>query len=419
MTADGAGLSESRLGRYALATIGPIGSAVAQFALSLLMLQRLDLGAFGSFSLLLVACQFSWGIWSALFCAPLPVLLAQAAADARRDVRLTLLSTSLASASLVGLVLGGVALASGATASAALMVGGYATIALVRWFARADAYARGDQLQVVRSDLAYSLTLLALVAVLFLSNAGSLMLAFGSLLLATAIGLLPLGRVWLADQFAGFRLAHLPRYGKVLRDYSRWSVIGVITTEATANAHVYLVTLISGPAALAALAAPQLLTRPINVTINALTDFERPHMARQIGASDWAGAQASARFFRRALVAGWLLTGVAILILMREAPRLLFPAQYDLPALEFATAMWVAIAAVRVLWTPDSVLLQGAGAFRPLALASVASSLVSVSGVLILLLLAGPLWSLAGLLIGEIVYGVSIVVLARREIARR
>ena len=88
-------MSESRLSRYALATIGPVGSAGAQFALSLVMLQRLDLGAFGAFSLLLVACQFSWGIWSALFCAPLPVLLAQAPADDRHGIRLTLLSTSL------------------------------------------------------------------------------------------------------------------------------------------------------------------------------------------------------------------------------------------------------------------------------------------------------------------------------------
>ena len=412
-------MSESRLSRYALATIGPVGSAGAQFALSLVMLQRLDLGAFGAFSLLLVACQFSWGIWSALFCAPLPVLLAQAPADDRHGIRLTLLSTSLACATVVGLGLGTVALASGADLSAAALVGAYAAIALVRWFARADAYARGDQLHVVRSDLAYSLTLLALVAAMFLSGHGSLALAFASLLLASVLGLLPLGAAFLGDQFLAFRIARLPHYGRVLRDYSRWSVIGVITTEATANAHVYLVTLVSGPAALAALAAPQLLTRPINVTINALTDFERPHMARQIGAGDWAGATSSARFFRLALIAGWLLTGVAVLVLLREAPRLLFPPQYALPDLEFATAMWITIAAVRVLWTPDSVLLQGAGAFRPLALASVASSIVSVAGVLALLLVGGPLWSLAGLLIGEIVYGVSVVWLARRESARR
>ena len=412
-------MSESKLSRYALATIGPVGSAGAQFALSLVMLQRLDLGAFGAFSLLLVACQFSWGIWSALFCAPLPVLLAQAAEPQRRGIRLTLLSTSLASAALVGLALGAVAWISSGRPVVAFVVAAYATVALVRWFARADAYVRGDQPHVVRSDLAYSATLLALVAAMFLTGHGSLTLAFGSLLLASAIGLLPLGAAFLADQFLNFRLAHLPHYGRVLRDYSRWSVIGVITTEATANAHVYLVTLLSGPAALAALAAPQLLTRPINVTINALTDFERPQMARQIGSGDWAGARSSARFFRLALIGGWLLTGVAILVLMREAPRLLFPPQYAMADLEFATAMWIAIAALRVLWTPDSVLLQGAGAFRPLALASVVSSVVSVTGVLGLLLLGGPLWSLGGLLIGEIVYGAAVLWLARRESARR
>lgn len=407
------------LARYALAALGPIGSAGAQFALSLVMLQRLELGAFGSFSLLLVACQFSWGIWSALFCAPLPVLLAQAAEEARRDIRLTLLSTSLAAATAVGMGLGGLAFAAGVDPLAAVLVGAYATIALVRWFARADAYARGDQRRVIGSDLAYSAVLLAQVGVMFVTGQGSLSLAFGSLLIASLVGLLPLGAAFLADQFLAFRTRHLPRYRRVLRDYSRWSVIGVITTEATANAHVYLVTLISGPAALAALAAPALLTRPINVAINALTDFERPHMASQIGAGDWPAARRSARHFRLALLGAWLATGAVILALMLEAPRLLFPPQYALKDLEFATAMWLAIAALRVLWTPDSVLLQGAGAFRPLAMASVVSSVVSIVGVLALLLAGGPLWSLGGLVAGELVYGASVIWLARRDSARR
>ena len=57
---------------------------------------------------------------------------------------------------------------------------------------------------------------------------------------------------------------------------------------------------------------------------------------------------------------------------------------------------------------------------KPLAEnASVASSIVSIVGVLALLLVAGPLWSLGGLLVGELVYGASVVWLARRESARR
>ncbi len=39
------------------------------------MLRVLSPAEFGVFTFLLVAAQFSWGIWSALFCAPLPVLL--------------------------------------------------------------------------------------------------------------------------------------------------------------------------------------------------------------------------------------------------------------------------------------------------------------------------------------------------------
>ena len=55
------------LGRYTLVTIGPVGAAVSQFALSLVLLRFVDPATFGTFSFLLTASQFSLGISSALF----------------------------------------------------------------------------------------------------------------------------------------------------------------------------------------------------------------------------------------------------------------------------------------------------------------------------------------------------------------
>jgi hypothetical protein len=46
-----------RVQHYSLATVGPVGSAGAQFALSLVLLRRLDPEAFGGFSFLLRAAQ--------------------------------------------------------------------------------------------------------------------------------------------------------------------------------------------------------------------------------------------------------------------------------------------------------------------------------------------------------------------------
>jgi len=64
---------------------------------------------------------------------------------------------------------------------------------------------------------------------------------------------------------------------------------------------------------------------------------------------------------------------------------------------------FAAITAVRSFRTPESVLLQAAGQFRALAFASLWSSIASLAATLVLLLLAGPVFSLAGILAGEMV----------------
>src|SRR3954470_20927259 len=69
--------TSAKLSRYAIAVVGPVSVAAVHLLLSLIMLRALSPAEFGTFTFLLVAAQFSWGIWSALFCAPLPVLLLQ------------------------------------------------------------------------------------------------------------------------------------------------------------------------------------------------------------------------------------------------------------------------------------------------------------------------------------------------------
>jgi O-antigen/teichoic acid export membrane protein len=66
--------------------------------------------------------------------------------------------------------------------------------------------------------------------------------------------------------------------------------------------------------------------------------------------------------------------------------------------------LWLLVVAIRFARAPESSMLQAAGAFRSLAFASVFSCAFSVIGVLALLLLAGPLWSIAGTIIGELVF---------------
>jgi hypothetical protein len=396
----------ARLMRYSLAMVGPVGSAGAQLLLSLVLLRTVDASNFGSFSFLLVASQLSWGVWSALFCAPLPILLSSTNPVRRERLRHCLQTVNLLGAVIAFPLFALLAILLGAATTAALLFAGYGFVSLLRWFARAHAYATGEPLRTTASDVTYSLTLIAGIVLIWLRATPNLELAWGVLLVSTAAGLLPFGRTFLAEQFIHIHPQAVAGYASIWRQHSGWSLFGVITTEATANSHTYLVTILLGPTAFAPIAASALMIRPINVTINALIEFERAQMARQIGDGRYDLAMASARFFRIVLVATWLVTAIGIVGLLAYAPRLIFPANYPLSFLTIGAALWMAVAGMRLLRTPDSALLQAAGAFRPLAFASMWSSGVSVVAVLVLLVAGGPLWSIGGILAGETIFAV-------------
>ena len=402
--------------RYGLAAIGPVGSAGAQFVVSVQLLHVLDPNAFGAFSFLLVASQLSLGLWSALFCAPMPILLSGEEAH-DNQMRRCLMSTNLAMAIVAFAIFALLGIILRADLVASLLFASYAMAMLLRWFARAYAYATGQPGRTVTSDIIYTIVLLAGVGVVALAHSTSAVPTYASLVAGAVLSLAPFGLRYLKQQFGEFSLKALKSYGDIWRRHSGWSLTGVLTTEATANAHAYIVTLVSGAIAFAPLAASALLMRPIGVITNALTEFERPQMARQL-ARDRREALATMRFFRMMLVAAWVVTVVAALALMHYGPALLFPATYDRRFLMIGTLLWLAIAGVRTVRTAESVLLQAAGQFKPLAHASMISCGVSLIGVFAFLVLGGPLYSLVGVLLGEAVFALWIWRETSRWLAR-
>lgn len=389
---------------YSVAMLGPVASAGVQFALSLVLLRRLETDAFGRFSFLLIASQFSWGIWGALFCAPLPVVMASAQSP-QRDARMTsLFATNYAGACGALIVFFVVGRAMQLGWAAAAFFAAFSSLSLMRWFARTYAYATGRQSRAAASDLIYSGTLALAVPLIALRGDPTLNLTWGIFFLAVSAGFCAFDGDFLKSQFRKIELVSVRQYGEIWRMHARWSLLGVFSTEATANSHAYIVTLFGGTAAFAPLAASALLVRPVTVAMNALTEFERSRMAHQLSAGKIDRALASASFFRWALVAVWVATAAATVLLMRFRPGLVFPARYSLNFLSIGAALWMVVAAVRLLRMPESCLLQAAGEFRPLAFASVWSSGVSVIAVSVIMFAGGPLWSIIGVFIGEGVF---------------
>ena len=195
----------------------------------------------------------------------------------------------------------------------------------------------------------------------------------------------------------------LRRYWPVFRDLSRWSLIGVALTEVTVNAHAYLVTFISGASSFALLALGMLLMRPASLMQSALPDLERPAMSRAIAAGDMTGLARIQRHFTWGLGATWLVNVLLCAMLLAFFPLLILKKGYGLHDVILVAVLSSIIMGIRAWRTPLAVLLQAAGEFKALASIGTISGALSVMATLALLLTLGPIASLGGILLGELV----------------
>lgn len=398
--------------RYGLTSFGPIAVSAAHFLVSLVFLHALSRADFGLFSFLLVVVPFCLSLNGSLLGVSITSRMARSGASEAEVA--THLKASLVFASAASAVVFALMIAIKTPAALALVLGLYGGAMMLRWFARSHAYAYQAQLRVVGSDFVYSLVVVGGTVGLAVSHALSLERAGEVLLAGAAASLLPFGPAYLARQFWPGRDGSLAAYRPVWREMTRWSLLGVILTEATANAHAYFVTLISGPGAFALLAVGGLLMRPISLVYSALPDLERPAMARAIAAGEPRRAFRIVKEFRTAIGAMWLATVLLAGAILIWFPHLVLKPGYGVSQALAVFALYVAIMAVRAVRTPESVLLQAACEFEPLARASLWSSAVSLAATLALLLAAGPVASLGGILGGEALMTANILSLSAR-----
>lgn len=395
---------QDRTLRYAIAFAGPASTSAAQFLLSMFVVKQSPAETFGHFAFLMILLQFMLGVWSALFGASLAVIMADPDRSRGEGRMAGMFAANLLAALPVTLLFIGTGLALQMTQAASILFALFAAIWMMRGFARAFAYAQGSQMRVLLSDISYGVIVIAGIPLLLWLSHEMMRDVSLLLLVASAAAMLPFGRDYARRQAQRISRQSLAAYGEVWRTHSGWSLLGVLTTEATINAHAYIVTLIAGAQSFAILAASALLTRPVSVLMSSLSEYERARMASEIAAGDPEQVTHSLRFFRVVMMLIWVATTGLIAGILAFAPRLVFPPIYAVSTLALGSALWMAVMLVRALRAPESAMMQAAGEFRPLAFASVYSAVCSVVGVAAILLIVDPLWSIAGVLIGELVY---------------
>jgi hypothetical protein len=388
-------------GRYSLSALGPIAVSGAHFGASLMFLHRLSPREFGMFSFLLVVVPFCLSISSGLLGAPLlnavgkPEMVAGSKSAAFREVnRFYCLSAGLVTAMLMYF--------SGAEKFTSVLLGFYAATMTFRWFSRYTSYNANRAIPAAASDLIYSVTLLSGLLLLIATDRFTLHRTSGVLLLSALLGGLPFGPNFLRDQFRRPMRGFLAVYAPIWRDITRWSLMGVVLSEMTANAHAYLVTFISGPHAFALLAVGSLMMRPLSLVLTALPDRERPVIALRLAAGDTQAALRTIVEFRWVTFAVWLSTVLLSAVILVWFPFLVIRDGFHARSVIIGVAIWTLIVGARAVRAPEQAFLTAAGAFHPLARAGLAGSVVSLLGTALLLILFGPVESLGGILAGEV-----------------
>lgn len=388
-----------RMMRYATAATGPVLVAGAQFLFMALQLSRLSVADYGRLAFVIVVGQFGVGVWAALFSAPLVL----AASERRPEMAQSCASIAQAcywALLPAGLVVGVVALAIGTPLLSSALLGAYTVLMLLRQFLRAWRLAHHTPLAATASDICFAIVLLlALVVAMAIRGSGMAVASLPLLAAATAGLLVILPSTHLAP-VKGLRTMWRG-YRAIWRRDSRWTLFGVLTTELTVNSHSYLVVAVFGADAYAPIAATALMIRPMTVLINALTEFERPRFARELSEGRLADAAVSRRHMHYVLAAAWLINLAAAMLFLWKASQWLFHGRFDASILLTGTLLWFAVVMARGLHAPEGVIQQAGGHFRSLAWVSAWTSVISVAAVTVTLMWGQPLWSIAGIILGE------------------
>jgi len=402
------------LARFGLASMSSAAVSVSHLLIQLVSVRRLEAAEIGTLAFLLVIIQFGYSLSNALVSTPYAIAVNQREDGAEEGFDF-FFPMNLLLALSQGLLCAGIGwVMAGPWAAAAFGLAGL--FSLLRWFGRANAYAHHTPAGAAISDVVYAVLVVAGVGATL--AVGARLELFGAVIAGAGLfALIPFG--------AGFLARHRPTglarafaaYRPVWKRQSAWTLIGVITTEATSNAHSYIVTLFAGPAAFAPIAVGMLFFRPVNVCITALTQLERPRMARAVGKGDDKSARGSARAFLAALVVIWVATAVTAGLILWFVPQVIIKPTLSVETVMIAVALCAALSLVQCLQAPMSVLTQARGAFKPLAATSVRSCVVGVAAVVAITLLAPSVYTIAGVVLAQLVMMLGIWRLDRR--ARR
>ena len=391
--------------RFALGLAGEGLQSGFHFAVNLVLIRRLPAYDYGLFAIVFTLGSLALTYSNALVATPaavhIPRLRSRGAA-AFQDVVFGSMAAVLAVVT-AGLVLGGVWLwerSMAVACAACLFVAAWSA----RNYVRTSLFAHRLPGRAALSDLCFACVGAFCLVALPTPQAGSGSLAdvLYVLALANAAGIAAAlaARGWKPK--VSLRRSVWRRYRSHWGQVS-WSLAGVTTANVQAQFQTFLVAALAGPAAYAPIAAALVIVAPMRLAMSALIYMLQPEFAAALAGNDLARARTLLVNSSALVVGGCLVYGGLIWAGFGLVDRFVFGASFGGEPMLLITVLAWATALVYLSYTLPKALMEAAGEFKSVAAATLASVAVGVVAVALLLALAGPAWSLAGVIAAELV----------------
>jgi len=400
---------------------GSAGTALTNLLHGLAIMQMCSQKEYGIFAFLLVTQALLMGLSNALLGSPALIELS-ANEGPERDQRMrSYLRVNLLLSLIAGLLQASIAWGMDAPIHTSIAFGLSGLFTTLRWFGRAYGNNTHAHSRVVTSDAVYAVVGLIGIALLFVThNIGLLQTAwlnaFAALLALPALPRAYHRLQWEVlftmfgdkkkrnePEFVGHMVSPWDPFREGFKRQGQHALLGVVTTEATANAHPYIVTLLLGSEAFAPLAAAMLLFRPLAVVNMSLTQVERPRLRKLIHDGQATEAQKSLKRFRILNLTAWLGNVLLACGILLFASGYYWKEQSSMPIFQSSLFMLILIRLLSTVRAPSSVLWQAHDQFRALSRFTLYSALITVPTTALLAYFMGAEASLIGILAGECV----------------
>lgn len=389
--------------RYALGLAGEGVQSAFHLLVNLVLMRSLTAYGYGLFAIIFMMGSLAVTYSNAFVAIPLAVYLPKArspGAGRFQEVVFGAIAAAL-SAGAGALTLAGLWVWSGSAALGA-SAGGFVAAWTLRNSVRAGLFARREPGLAAGADLVFAGTGTALLAAAWwfdgLSLVSCLAILAAANALGTMVGLYGPGR----PVRLSFRRGVRRRYARHWPQIS-WSVLGMTTTNLQAQFQTVLVALIAGPAAYAPIAAALILLAPLRLGGSALILLTQPEFAWRLAAGRPGEARRLLLAGTAATVLACLAYGAVLRLAWDPIAARVYGSAFAGEPMGLVTALAWSTALLYIASMLPKAVMEAAGAFRAVAAATLASSLVGIAAVAALLAWSGPAWSLAGVALAELI----------------